>query len=93
MSVASSRSLHVLATGKQTPTRMNPTRPTSPAPLVVDALFAVTITGLTARTCRWPLWGHDDRPNRKSLYCGLPPLAPDQPYCAAHAHLAYKEPR
>lgn len=72
---------------------MSPTRPTSPDPLVVDALFAVTITGLTARTCRWPLWNHADRPGPKALYCGLPPLAPDHPYCAAHANLAYKEPR
>ena len=90
MSVASSRSSNGLAFARQTLTRTNPIRPTSPDPLVVDPAFSVTIAGLTNRTCRWPLWGHDDRPGDEGRYCGLPP-ASGEPYCTPHCRLAYKD--
>ena len=47
---------------------------------------AVTLMGLTPRTCRWPL---GDPASPDFLFCGALP-APDCPYCARHARLAYQ---
>ena len=51
---------------------------------VQDATHAVTIEGLTATTCRWPLGGARAP---AMLYCGAEAPA-DRPYCEHHRKLA-----
>ncbi|WP_408903500.1 GcrA family cell cycle regulator [Roseomonas acroporae] len=53
-----------------------------PAPVVASAPAAPVIH----RTCRWPLWGHQEQPTHR--YCGAP-VEPGKPYCAACARRAY----
>jgi hypothetical protein len=60
---------------------------------------AVSIFELTARTCRWPLWG-PDTPAAQKLYCGAERVKPTggswdrmnacQPYCAHHCAVAIR---
>jgi hypothetical protein len=54
----------------------------------------VTIDGLTARSCRWPLWAHADRPAMETaLYCGAPvQWSTNGPssYCREHHAVAWK---
>jgi hypothetical protein len=46
----------------------------------------VTIFDLGLTTCRWPLWGMDEKPGASSLYCG--DLATDSSvYCPHHRRL------
>lgn len=48
---------------------------------------AVSIVGLTADTCRWPLWG-DDTPPHQKLYCGGNSIE-GLPYCGYHCARAF----
>jgi hypothetical protein len=49
----------------------------------------VDFTGLSNRTCRWPLFeGHE--PFYEKLYCGTRSI-PGSPYCAAHAGQAFTQ--
>jgi GcrA cell cycle regulator len=54
----------------------------------------VTIDGLTARTCRWPLWAHADHPTREAaMYCGAPVTWSDNgpsSYCREHHAVAWQ---
>jgi len=45
----------------------------------------VSIMELTSQTCRWPLWGDDQR---EGLYCGAATV-PGQPYCCGHCALSF----
>jgi hypothetical protein len=46
-----------------------------------------TIMQLTSRTCRWPLWGSNERLPVERYYCGETVAA--GVYCAAHCKLTY----
>jgi hypothetical protein len=69
-----------------------------PATAVSIPATAVSIFELTARTCRWPLWG-PDTPAAHKLYCGGERIKPAvgswdkmnacPPYCAYHCAVAY----
>jgi hypothetical protein len=69
-----------------------------PAAAVSIPATAVSIFELTARTCRWPLWG-PDTPAAQKLYCGAERVKPPggswdrmnacPPYCAHHCAVAY----
>lgn len=52
-----------------------------------DNTGGVDIMGLTDKTCRWPLWGHDPDAHPK-LFCGDPVTR--RSYCAHHARIAYQ---
>lgn len=45
----------------------------------------VTLMGLTAKTCHWPLWGDDAR---DGFYCGGAVDQKHRVYCSAHARIA-----
>jgi GcrA cell cycle regulator len=44
-----------------------------------------TLLELTSETCRFPLWGSDER---EGFYCGAKPV-PGLPYCLGHCRMAY----
>jgi hypothetical protein len=58
-----------------------------PAPVVADIprRQGLTLMELTSRTCRWPLWGKERRPER--YYCGEA-AAVGAVYCKTHCKLA-----
>ena len=39
--------------------------------------------------CRYPMWGHDEKPTQK--FCGAPRM-PGRPYCEPHTKLTYVAP-
>lgn len=58
-------------------------------PAIPTASVAVTrATRVGATTCRYPLWGDQERPTHR--YCTEPPAR--RSYCWAHAALCYVEP-
>lgn len=77
--------------------RQAPSEPAQPVPAT-----AVTIFGLTDRTCRWPLFSGNE-PIGDKLYCGgdvvgasggcWDRMMPHLPYCGHHARMAYAPPR
>lgn len=54
-------------------------------PLAVKPSEPVLFTATVANQCRWPLWGHNERPKADAMFvCGAP--TPDgRPYCTYHA--------
>lgn len=50
---------------------------------------AVSFLDLGAHHCRWPVWGHVERPEAGGEYCGAW-TAPGKRYCCGHALLSYK---
>jgi hypothetical protein len=79
--------------------RYQPIPATAVSTAVSIPATAVSIFELTARTCRWPLWG-PDTPAAQKLYCGAERLKPTggswdkmnacPPYCAHHCAVAIR---
>jgi GcrA cell cycle regulator len=70
--------------------------PVEPAPSPVEPVFEDTSQNPTILTigmhqCRFPLWGHDERPTINSPFCGLP-VKPGVSYCPAHAAKMFGKP-
>lgn len=69
--------------------------PAAPAPVAAPPPFEsrdpVLFTETVANQCRWPLWGHNERPKADAMFvCGAP--TPDgRPYCTHHAEKARGE--
>ncbi len=61
--------------------------PTEPAG--EPSASAVSILGLTANSCRWPLFEGREAMADK-LYCGRPVAADRLPYCRHHCVIAYR---
>lgn len=61
------------------------------APPAVRPSEPVLFTATVANQCRWPLWGHHERPKADAMFvCGSP--TPDgRPYCPHHAEQARGE--
>lgn len=60
--------------------------PSAP-PAESEGPVGVTISRLTERTCRWPLWADDARPVSGGIYCGAA-VADGDVYCPHHRHRA-----
>ena len=58
-----------------------------PAPREVRIEGGVGLLELRESYCRWPLWGHDERPE-EPRYCGTM-IDPAHTYCGQHRALAY----
>ena len=57
-----------------------------PATLLVEVrAFPVMLTGLTSKTCRWPISGE----GADTLFCGDLPHG-EWPYCHGHGHIGYR---
>ena len=47
---------------------------------------------LNGSRCRWPMWAHAGKTpaTDRQRYCGCPTASAGQPYCRAHAEIAYE---
>jgi GcrA cell cycle regulator len=87
------RPVKVRAAKKPVPNKTAPPMETAPPPVPVfsDTSNNPTILTIGMHQCRFPLWGHHERPTINSPFCGLPVKA-GVSYCPAHAAKMFVKP-